>query len=333
VGTSIKAISYYLPEKVLGNEELSKVFPEYSADEVYRRSGVIERHISAENELPSDMAVKAAEKLFTEQDIDKKNIDFLIFCSMLLDRQAPTTACLLQERLGLSKNIGAIDMPMGCSGYIYGLCIAKSLIHSGVAKNVLILAGDCTTKTIQPDDHALRFLFGDGMTASLISHSNEENIGSFVLGSDGSGESSLVIQGANARENSNPEWLKQNPDAAGMPYGKLFMHGLDVLSFTLKTVPTMINDLLVKERLAMEDIDMFVFHQPGGFVLEKLKRKMNIPDEKFFVNIQNRGNTVSATIPIAVCDALNEKRIKKGSRILLAGFGIGLSWGCTIVTL
>ena len=320
LGATIKAISYYLPEKILGNDDLSKIFPEYSAEEVYRRSGVLERHISAEGELPSDMAVKAAEKLFAEKKIDKKSIDFLIFCSMLLDRQAPTTACLLQERLGLQKNIGAIDMPMGCSGYIYALCLAKSLIGSGVAKNVLILAGDCTTKTIRTDDHALRLLFGDGMTASVISNSTKENIGSFVLGSDGSGESSLVIKGNNARE--------KNGDSV-MPYGKLYMHGLDVLSFTLKTVPKMVNELLEKEHLSMNDIDMFIFHQPGGFVLEKLRRKMNIPEEKFFVNIQNRGNTVSATIPIAICDALEAGKIKKGNRILLAGFGIGLSWGAT----
>ncbi len=331
MGSYIKAISYYLPETILDNEQLSSIFPQYSPEEVFRRSGVLERHISAPAELPSDMAVKAAQKLFSENSINRNEIDFLIFCSMLLDRQAPTTACLLQERLGLSKNTGALDMPMGCSGYIYALCLAKSLIGSSVAKNVLILAGDCVTKTIEPTDHALRLLFGDGMTASLVSHCRKDEIGSFVLGSDGSGEKSLVIKGNNARENSAPEWAPSI--VSTMPYGRLSMHGIDVLSFTLKTVPKMVDDLLAKENLTIDDIDMFIFHQPGGFVLEKLQRKLKIPPEKFFINIQNIGNTVSASIPIAISNALRTKRIKKGQRILLAGFGIGLSWGCTVITI
>lgn len=333
MGASIKAISYYLPERILGNEELSKVFPEYSPEEIFRRSGVTERHISADGELPSDMAVKAAEKLFIEHNIDRKGIDFLIFCTTLVDRQAPATACLLQNRLGLSTHIGAIDAPMGCSGYIYALCLAKSIIYGGIAKNVLVLAGDCTTKTIHPKDHALRLLFGDAMTATLVQHSDKENIGSFVLGCDGAGINSLVIKECNARENASLTWQEENKDADGMPYGRLYMDGMEVLSFTLKTVPEMVKEVLEKEKLTLDDIDMFIFHQPGGFVLEKLRRKMKIPEEKFFVNIQNRGNTVSATVPVAIYDAMQTGRIKKGSRLLLAGFGIGLSWGATVVIL
>ena len=333
MGASIKAISYYLPEKILGNEELSKVFPEYSPEEIFRRSGVRERHISADGELPSDMAVKAAEKLFAEHAIDRNTIDFLIFCTTLLDRQAPATACLLQDRLKLSTRIGAIDAPMGCSGYIYAMSLAKSVIYGGIAKNVLVLAGDCTTKTIHPKDHALRLLFGDAMTATLVIQSTEENIGSFVLGSDGGNSKSLIIKECNARENASLTWQDKNKDAGGMSYGRLYMDGMEVLSFTLKVVPQMVYEVLEKEHLTMDDIDMFIFHQPGGFVLEKLRRKLKIPEEKFFVNIMNRGNTVSATVPVAVYDAMHAGKIKKGQRILIAGFGIGLSWGATVIVL
>jgi 3-oxoacyl-[acyl-carrier-protein] synthase-3 len=333
LGASIKAISYYLPEKILGNEELSGVFPEYSPEEIFRRSGVKERYISMDKELPSDLAVKAAEKFFSEHNIDRKEIDFIIFCTILLDRQAPTTACLLQDRLGISTKTGAIDVPMGCSGYVYSLGLAKSLIYGGLAKKVLILAGDCITKTIHPRDHALRLLFGDAMTATLVEHTQSENIGSFVFGSDGAGAESLIIKECNARENANEKWQEENKDAGGMPYGRLYMDGMEVLSFTLKSVPQIVNDVLEKEHITMNDIDMFIFHQPGQFVLEKLRRKMNIPEEKFFVNIEKGGNTVSATIPMAIYDALKTGNIKKGNRILIAGFGIGLSWGASIITL
>ena len=333
MGASIKAISYYLPDKILGNEELSSIFPEYSPEEIFRRSGVKERYISAPAELPSDLAVKAAEKFFTEHNIDRKEIDFIIFCALILDRQAPATACSLQNRLNLSQHIGAIDLPLGCSGYVYSLSLAKSLIYGGIAKKVLILAGDCITKTIHPQDHALRLLFGDAMTATLVEQDQDEKIGSFVFGSDGSGAESLIIKECNARENASTEWQELNKDANGMPYGRLYMEGMEVLSFTLKRVPEIVNGILEKEHLTMNDIDIFIFHQPGQFVLEKLRRKMSIPEEKFFVNIQNRGNTVSATIPIAIYDALKAGRIKKGDRILIAGFGIGLSWGATIIIL
>lgn len=315
----------------MNNEELSKRFPRYSAEEILKRSGITERHMAAPDELPSDMAVKAAQKLFSEQHIDKNSIDFILFCSMIVDRQAPTTASLLQDRLGLSKNIGALDIPMGCSGYIYSLCLAKSLINGGIAKNVLILAGESLTKTVRPDDHSLAFLFGDAMSATLVTYSANEHIGEFVFGTDGSGIESLVIKGNNARDNSIPGWQEANKQH--MPYGEVHMNGPDVLAFSLSVVPKMVNELLQKHHLTMNDIDVFIFHQAGSFVLEKLCVKMGIHNEKFFVNIQNKGNTSSATIPLAISDALLEKRIKKGDRILLAGFGIGLQWGCTIVTL
>lgn len=333
MGASIKAISYYLPEKVLTNDELSVMYPQFTPVEILRRSGVIERHISAEGELPSDMAVKAADIFFKEHQIDKNDIDFLLFCTTLLDRQSPATANLLQHRIGLNKTIGALDIPMGCSGYIYGLMVAKGLLAAKAAKNVLLLAGDGTTKTIHPSDHELKVLFGDAMSATLISECDAENISSFVLGSDGDGASDLIISGCNYRETASHEWLDKYKDSGGMTYGRLYMDGMGVLGFTLKNIPKMVKELMEKENVSIENIDMFVFHQAGGFILEALKRKMKIPDEKYFVNISHKGNTVSATIPLALYDAIKEGKIKKGNKVLLAGFGIGLSWGATIITI
>jgi 3-oxoacyl-[acyl-carrier-protein] synthase III len=349
MGSYIKAISYYLPERALTNDELAAMYPEFTAAEILRRSGVAERHISADGELPSDMAVKAAEIFFNEHGIDRKDIDFLLFCTTLLDRQSPATANLLQHRIGLNTNIGALDIPLGSSGFIHGLLVAKSLIAGKAAKNVLLLAGDCATKTIHPSDYELKVLFGDAMSATLISESSpqppspdpiygekgirEGGISSFVIGSDGGGADDLIISGCNNRETASREWLDEYKENGGMPYGRLYMDGMGVLGFTLKNVPEMVKELLEKENIAMNDIDMFIFHQAGGFILESLKKKLRIPDEKYFINISHKGNTVSATIPLALYDAIDAGKIKKGNKVLLAGFGIGFSWGATIITI
>lgn len=333
LGAYIKAVSYYMPEKVLTNEELSVIFPEFNTDEIFRRSGVKKRHISAEGELASDMAVVAAEKLFTESGIQKSEIGFTLFCAEILDRVAPATACILQNRIGLPKYSGAMDIPMGCSGFMYGLLLAKSLVCSNAVENILLLTGECETKTIHPADHELRMIFGDGMAATIVSRCDDNAIGDFVIGTDGSGWENLAVRGCNARELPSVAWLKENESAGGMAYGRLTMNGTEILNFTLKNVPKMVNEVLEKAKLTMDNIDLFIFHQASGFMLEVLRRKMKIPKEKFFTNIQEKANTVSATIPIAIRDAMDAGLAKKGNRVLLAGFGIGYSWGATIITI
>jgi len=333
MGARIKAISYHLPEAVLTNDDLSSQFPEYTKAEILRRSGISTRHISAENELASDLAVKAAEELFIEHHIEKKEIGFLLFCAEVLDRAGPATACMLQDRIGLPTTTGAMDIPLGCSGFLYGLLLAKSLIVSNAVDNVLLLTGSCESKLLHPEDLDLRMLFGDGMAATLVSRSENENIGNFIFGTDGSGWEDLAIRGCNARELASAKWLKENEEARGMAYGRYEMNGPAVLNFTLKNVPNMVKEVLEKEHLTMEDIDLFIFHQASGFILETLGKKMKIPKEKLFVNIREKANTLSATVPIALRDAMDAGITKKGNRILLAGFGIGYSWGATIISI
>jgi len=318
VGACIKAISYYLPEKILNNEELASIFPEYTPEEIFRRTGIKERRIAADTEIPSDAAVIAAEKFFTEHPTYKKeDIDFLIFTTEMVDRRGPATACILQNKLGLPTALGAIDIPMGCSGFVYGLMVANALINSKVAKNILFLTGDAATKVIHPKDHELRMIFGDAMAVTLISESENNGISSFVVGTDGSGAANLIVEGC----------------CGGMAYGMLSMHGAEILTFSLKKVPPLVKELLEKEKLVMNDIDLFIFHQASGFMLEVLRRKMKIPKEKFFTNIEYIGNTVAATIPLALYDAMKGGRAKKGDKVLIAGFGIGYSWGATIITI
>ncbi len=334
MGAFIKAISYYLPEKILNNEELSRIFPEYTPEEIFRRTGVKERRIAADDEIPSDSAVTATAKFFEEHPhVKKEDIDFLIFTTEMVDRRGPATACILQNKLGLPTTLGAIDIPMGCSGFIYGLMVANSLITTKVAKNILFLTGDAATKVIHPRDHELRMIFGDAMAVTLISETENSGIGGFVYGTDGSGAPNLIVEGCCGAEKPTREWLDKYSDAGGMAYGIFSMKGPEVLTFSLRKVPPLVKETLEKANLTMDDIDLFVFHQASGFILEVLRRKMKIPKEKFFTNLEFIGNTVAATIPLALYDAVKEGRAKKGDKVLIAGFGIGYSWGATVITI
>jgi 3-oxoacyl-[acyl-carrier-protein] synthase-3 len=211
--------------------------------------------------------------------------------------------------------------------------VANSLINTKVAKNILFLTGDAATKVIHPRDHELRMIFGDAMAVTLISESDSTGISSFVYGTDGAGAPNLIVEGCCGAEKPTHEWLDKYSDAGGMAYGMLSMKGTEILNFSLKKVPPMVKELLEKEKLNMEDINLFIFHQASGFILEVLRRKMKIPKENFFTNIENLGNTVAATLPLALYDAMKAGRAKKGDRVLIAGFGIGYSWGATILTI
>lgn len=328
----IKAISYYLPAKVITNNDLCVDFPELNEEEIYKSSGIKSRHISDKDEIGSDLAYNAAEIFFKEYNFKKEEIDFLLFCTEGLDYKAPATSCILQHRLKLPKTCGALDIPYGCTGFVYGLSVAKGLIESGQAKNVLLLTADIPSKVIHPKDKELRIIFGDGGAATLISCTSEnKNIGKFVFGTDGSGYDKLIVRKSGTREYMTKEWLDSYADSDGMKFGKMEMKSSDIFLFAMKTVPLMIKELLEKECLKQEEIDLFVFHQANVQMLEVLRRKMKIPAEKFIIDMKDVGNTVSASIPIALKNAIDKGLIKDGNKIMLCGFGIGLSWAGTIV--
>ena len=306
----INAIDYYLPEKVLSNQDLAALFPDWSAEKIFAKIGIERRHIADFHETASDMAVKAAEKLFANNAINRENIDFVLFCTQSPDYKLPSSACIIQDKLKLSKNSGALDFNMGCSGFIYGLALAKGLIISGAARNILLLTGETYTKYISPDDKSNRAIFGDGASAALISgHESGALIGDFVLGTDGSRANDLILR----------------------PGEYLYMNGANIFSFALEIVPALVRDVLAKNKVDAEKIDLYIFHQANKFLLDSLRKKMNIPEQKFFTNLQFIGNTVSATIAIALKDAFTQGRINKGSCVLLAGFGVGLSWGANVL--
>lgn len=332
----IKAISYYLPEKIYSNEDFFSDFPDarQGIDNLLK-IGVRNRHIVATNQTASDLAVEATHKLFNEHSLKPEDIDFLLFCAQEFDYYTPTTACVIQERLKLPKTCGALDYNLGCSGYVYGLSLAKGLIESSGMKNVLLLTSSTLTKTFHPGDKSSRFVFGDGAAATLISSREEKGIGSFIFGTDGSGMNRIIVKDGGAR---NPITEKSKQDVTD-EYGNttndstFYMNGTAVFSFGLKTVPALITDLLAKEQKRAEEVDLFIFHQANLFLVDAIRKKIGLPAEKVFNFMENTGNTVSSTIPIALAEAIKAGKAKRGDKVVVCGFGVGLSWAATLVQL
>lgn len=325
----IKAISYYLPDKVLTNYDLVKDFPEWNVEKIASKIGINERHVVRENECASDLAVAAAEKLFAEHSIDKTSVDYLLVCTQSPDFFLPTTACLVQNRLGLSTTTGALDFNLGCSGFVYGLSLAKGLIAGGIARNVLLITAEIYTRHLHPKDKTNRTIFGDAATATLVSTEGFAAIGNFSLGTDGRGAENLIIKtgGMRNRQYVNDLTFDESNNPRSSDY--LFMEGSEIFNFTLGAVPVLVEDTLAKNALEKEAIDLFVFHQANKYMMNFLRKKIKIDEDKFFYYLENVGNTVSSTIPIALYNAQEEARLK--GNVLLAGFGVGYSWGGVVL--
>ena len=325
----IKGTSYYLPEKVVTNEDLVKDYPKWDAEKVAQKVGVIERHVAAEDETAGDMAVKAAQRLFTEYGIKASSIDFVLLCTQSPDYHLPTTACIVQDRLGIPTSAGALDFNLGCSGYEYGLALAKGLMVGGMAKNVLLLTAETYNKYVHPSDHGNRSIFGDGAAATIVSTTGEYKIGEFVFGTDGSGANKLIVRTGCARQSEKTGEVGEDDDGYVNAPDYLYMNGSEIFIFTLEAVPTMVKQLYEKNGITDETVDMYIFHQANKFMLNTIRKICHLDKDKFYVNMENTGNTVSSTIPIALKDYL----INGGNAntIMLAGFGVGLSWaGCMI---
>lgn len=326
----IKAIEYYLPEKVLTNDQIAERFPEWSAEKVANKVGISERHISADGETASDLAYKAAEKLFAENtDVAKDSVDFLLLCSQSVDYKLPSSSCILQNKLGLRTSCGAFDFNLGCSGYEYGLAVAKGLIVSGIASNVLLITAETYTKYIHPEDKGNQTIFGDAATATIVSSDGFAEISEFVLGTDGSGSETLIVRNGGSRNPEQDGIVSEDANGAPIWHDNLYMDGGAIFNFTSEAVPAMVNQLLEKENLKQDDIDLWVFHQANKYMINYLRKLMCIDKDKFFVYMDKVGNTVSSTIPIALKEAKHQGVLH--GKILLAGFGVGLSWGATVI--
>ena len=332
MGAWIRAISYYLPEETLTNETLAEAFPEWDVDKVYNKVGVRTRHLAGKTETAGDLAEKAARKLFEEYGIAPGEVDFLLLCTQSPDHFLPSTACILQDRLGIPTSAGALDYDLGCSGCIYGLAMAKGLIAAGLASNVLLLTAETYTKYLHPEDKSNKTIFGDGAAACLVSREKGlAEIGDFVLGTDGSGAANLMVRSGAARQPEKTGRFAIDDDGHINYEDYLYMNGSAIFNFTLEQVPPMMTALLEKGGLSKDDVDYFVFHQANKYMLSTIRKVCGISKDKFYIDLDHTGNTVSSTILIGLKDCLTQGTVRPGMKVMACGFGVGLSYGGTIL--
>lgn len=322
----ITKIAYVLPEKVSENPK----------NRLTKKTGIHSRHICGADEIASDLAMRAAEKLFGE-GVDKTDVDYLLLCTQSPDYYLPTTACILQDRLGLSNECGAVDINLGCSGYIYGLSIAKGLIESGQCKKVLFLTAETYSKYINEKDNTVLPLFGDAGTATIIEAVDTEDNGleGFVLGTNGAGYQNLIVPvGGMCQRMQDTEITEQTDEYGNYRTNRdLYMHGSAISDFALEVVPKTVDKILDKTGLTKNKVDYFVFHQANKFMLQFLQMKCDLLDYPYWNDVKEYGNTVSCSIPIALVDMMNANQDKNINKVMSIGFGVGLSWGGCIIDL
>lgn len=333
---SILGIGSHLPEKVETNHDLQRENPDWNMGRITEKTGIRARRVAAEEETACDLGAKAAEKLLGRGLVPVDEIDYLIFSTQTPDHFLPSNACALHHRLGLPGHLGAFDISLGCSGYVYGLNLAKCLILGGAARNVLLVTADTYTKLIHPKDRTVRSLFGDGAAATLVGPSDggPGEIGEFVVGTDGSGGPSLTVPSGAFRMPRSEATAEEFADSQGCVRSRdnLFMDAQAVFAFSLNTVPQAISALMAKCDLKVDDVDWFVYHQANKFMLEHLATCSNIPSEKMVYHLNEYGNTVSSSIPLAVEAFVESGRIRSGQRLVLAGFGVGFTWAvCSVI--
>ncbi len=322
---AIGPISIHLPERIETNAELSADNPRWDMDLIASKTGIYQRHIAAEGECSSDLGVKAAEKLFAEFDIDPQSIDFLLFCTQTPDYPLPTTACLIQDRLGLPTSAGALDFNLGCSGFVYGLSMADGLIRSGAAKRILFITSETYSKFIDQHDRSLRTIFGDGAAATLIEASDAPAFSGFKFGTDGSGADTLLV----AKGGHRAQQDRIGPRKRKRWKSELYMDGPALIKFTAGQIPGLVDSVLETGNLKKEDLGFFLFHQATFKMLDQLITIMELPAGQMPIRLKDVGNTVSSTLPILIHQLRQEQKLEQGQTHMLVGFGVGWSWaGC-----
>ena len=332
--TGILATDFELPETILTYQELEERFGTETMQKVLSGAGIRNRRVAPPDVCGSDLAYAAAERLITQHSIDRSGIDLLVFCTQSPDYFMPSTACILHERLKLSKKCAAFDVNLGCSQYVYALSIAHGMIISGSASRALVLTGDTMSRTVHPKDRSVVPLLGDGGSASLVDEvPAEQGFLGFEPGTDGSGHQYLMIPAGGFRQPLSAETAKESVDEQGnvRTPQNLYMNGVAIFHFAITIVPETVHNLLARLSLTMADIDLFLFHQANKYMLEYLFKKMKIPPGKTHFFIEEIGNTSGSTIPILLTDAWRAGKIRPGALVLAIGFGVGLSWAATVI--
>jgi 3-oxoacyl-[acyl-carrier-protein] synthase III len=318
---AIRDIAHHLPVRELTNAALAREFPDWGVEKIEKKTGIASRRIAAEGECSSDLAVEAARALFARGGCRPEDVDFVLLCTQSPDYFLPTTACLLQDRLGIPTSAGALDFNLGHSGYVYGLGLAKGLIETGQARRVLLITAETYSKFLHRADKGVRMIFGDGAAATLVEAADDRPaIGPFVYGTDGRGAEKLIVRAGGMRQ-------PRGGDVADF----LVMDGPEIFSFTIAAVPAMVLQLFSVAGIAPGDVDLFVFHQANRYMLEHLRNTLEIPPEKFPVCLEDCGNTVSSTIPITLDRAREAGQLRPGQTVMLVSFGVGYSWAAAML--
>ena len=333
-GMTVRGISWCVPEKVETNELLVQEFGTWTPEKILHKTGIAERHVAEAGVPASYYHVMVANKFFEERpDIARDTIDMLVICTETRDYIAPATACVVHGQLGLRKTCGAVDYELGCSGFLYGLGISKGFISAGIARRVLLITGDVVAKYANKMDKAIRTIFGDGFTATLLEASEADRVTGFDFGTDGTGFRDIIIEaGAEAMPYSDTTGNAYT-NRFGNTHSKenIYMDGRKVLEFSVGEVPGSVDRTLERAGLKKEDIDLVVFHQASQLLLERVRDALGVPPEKFVIDLAETGNTVSSTVPIALARAAASGRLKPGMKVLVSGFGVGLSWGTAVI--
>ena len=328
----IAHIEYYLPEKIVTNRELLKENPGWDIDGLLPKTGVLKRHVVSSSETALDLAVHACRKLFDKAHISAGSIDAVLFCTQSPDYIMPGNAFVLHNKLDLPERALAFDFNLACSGYVYGLAMAKAFFNTYPIKNLLFVTADTYSKYIHPRDKSVRLLFGDGAAATLM-QSSPTGIIDVQWGTYGKGHEHFMIPAGGCRLPKSESTRALTTDKSGNARTpeNIAMEGFALVSLARGKVLGQIKELLNTNGLSTEDIDLFVFHQASQLVLDSLQKGLDLPPKKVFNNLANIGNTVSSSLPIALKDALTEKRIKPGDKIVLSGFGVGFSWASALI--
>lgn len=324
MGIQISSIEYVLGSNLVTNQDLAKEF-NFDFSQFEKKVGIKNRYVVDSNTTALDLAVQACEKLFLKYD--RRRIDYIIYCTQSPEYFLPTSACILQNKLGLAKEIGAFDFNLGCSGYVYGLSLAKALIVSKQATSVLLVTAETYSKYIHKKDRSNRAIFGDAASATIVEDYHEDLFGKFCFGTDGEGWDKLIVKNGAGRYpfDHYPEELTYGTDNY-YSNNNLYMNGPEVFNFTQTVVPKLIEEVLRINEIEKEDIDQFILHQANAFMLNYIRKSLNIESQRFFIDFADSGNTVSNTIPIALKIYSSGLNNNLENTVLLAGFGVGLSW-------
>ncbi|HSQ33632.1 MAG TPA: beta-ketoacyl-ACP synthase III [Peptostreptococcaceae bacterium] len=312
----------FVPEKALTNFDLEKIM-DTSDEWIKTRTGVSERRISDENTATSDLATQAALNAIKSANLSPEDIDLIIVATVTPDMSFPSTACLVQANIG-AKNAAAFDLEAACTGFIYGLTIGKSLIQSNMYKHVLVIGAETLSKVIDYTDRGTAILFGDGAGAAVLGEVEDGGILSTYLGADGSSGGYLTLPAGGSRKPASIETVNDR-----LHYVK--MAGSDVFKFAVRVMGDSSTKAVEIAGLKLEDVDYLIPHQANIRIIEASAKRLKLPMEKVYVNIDKYGNMSAASIPVALDEAYKNNKIKKGDNIVIVGFGGGLTWGSSLI--